>query len=239
MHDLSHVHLGCDTGEAVAGPGRNREIALLSYVSAVSIACGGHSGDRDSMHELITQASAQDCIVGAHPSYPDRKNFGRRALDIDLGVLESSLRDQLAMFAQIVEKCSETVSFIKAHGALYHTVARDPDFARWYWDVCASVIENARFVGPFNSPALDELRAAGVPVFTEGFCDRVYEDDGTLRSRNLDCACIIDPKLAAEQAERLIRESGCDFLCVHSDTENAFDIAKAVRGRLFELAFDS
>lgn len=235
MHDQSCVQFGCDTGEAQSGPGRDREMALLPYVSAVSIACGGHAGDEDSMRDAITAACEHGCIIGAHPSYPDQQGFGRREIEIDRYVLGSSLKDQLNTFSKMAIECNATVSFIKAHGALYHAITRDTALARWYWAICTSIFPQVRFVGPIGTTILDEFRSSGIPVLAEGFCDRVYEPDGTLRSRSTAGACISEPELAAAQAERLIIEPKCELLCIHSDTNNAIAIAKAIRERLHSL----
>ncbi|MDF1808775.1 MAG: 5-oxoprolinase/urea amidolyase family protein [Phycisphaerales bacterium] len=226
------VLFGCDTGEALSGPGRDRELALLPYVSAVSIACGGHAGDQDSMREALSAACEHGCIIGAHPSYPDRDGFGRREIEIRREVLGSSLKEQLNTFSDIAKECNAKVSYIKAHGALYHAVSRDTSFAEWYWGICTSIFPHARFVGPLGSVTLDHFTSSGIPVFVEGFCDRVYESNGTLRVRSVAGACITDPEIAASQAERLIQDSSCQFLCVHSDTENAINIARSVHERL-------
>ncbi len=227
-----HIYLSCDTGEAPEGPLRDQELALLPHVTAASIACGGHAGDEDSMRQAITAAKEHGCFIGAHPSYPDREYFGRTEMTIDQDTLGDSLREQLSSFSQIANECDARVSYIKAHGALYHRIAHDVSFARWYWDLCVSVIPHASFVGAMGSASLVDLRTAGVPVLPEGFCDRVYESDGSLRSRDLPGACITDPETATAQAERLVAESGCRFLCVHSDTQNAICIARAVDARL-------
>lgn len=237
MHEQSRIHLGCDTGEAQSGPGRDREMAILPYVSAVSIACGGHAGDEDSMRDAILAASRHGCRIGAHPSYPDRHGFGRRMLEIDQDELGSSIHDQLSMLCKVADRCGASVSYIKAHGALYHAISNDPELAHWYWSICTSVFPQAMFVGPFGSAILDEFKSSGIPVLAEAFCDRVYEPDGMLRARSIAGACITDPALAAAQAERLIRDSGCDLLCVHSDTENAIEIARSIHERLESLGF--
>lgn len=232
---LPIVHLGCDTGEALAGPGRDLEMALLPYVSAVSVACGGHAGDEESMRHAITAACKYGCLIGAHPSYPDRKGFGREEMVIDRETLGNSLKDQLTSFSTIAEDCNARVSYIKAHGALYHAVAHDISFADWYWDICTSIFPHAHFVGPLRSDTLDHFRSACVPVLEEGFCDRVYKSDMMLRARSTDGACIADSEIAASQAEYLINDSGCRFLCVHSDSKNAINIARSVHQRLSTL----
>lgn len=226
------VLLGCDTGEAEAGPGRSQELELLAHVSAVSIACGGHAGDNESMRHAIAGAAKHGCVIGAHPSYPDRAGFGRRTMAMDRGSLARSISAQLEAMARHADDHGVAVSYIKAHGALYHDVAQDVGFAHWYWARCALVFPNARFVGPIGSAAIAALRHSGVPTLTEGFCDRVYEPDGSLRSRHAGDALIVDPEQAAAQAERLIHTHGCDLLCVHSDTPDAVEIARAVSERL-------
>lgn len=226
------VILSCDTGEAKAGDGRDQEMALLPHVSAVSIACGGHAGDEESIRELITAACAHDCIIGAHPSYPDREGFGRRAIEISREDLGSSLKNQLMTFSRIADECNATVSYIKAHGALYHALARDTSIARWYWEICTSIFPHVQFVGPMSSATLDDFKSSGIPVLCEGFCDRVYEADGTLRLRSSENACITNPNTAVMQAQHLVNEMGCQFLCVHSDTANAIEIARSVFEKL-------
>ncbi|MFG0299599.1 MAG: 5-oxoprolinase/urea amidolyase family protein [Phycisphaerales bacterium JB047] len=229
------VLLGCDTGEAESGAGRKQELELLPYVNAVSIACGGHAGNDESMRHAIASAAGFGCVVGAHPSYPDRVGFGRRSVSIDRATLARSLAGQLEAFARHAEEHGVAVSYIKAHGALYHDVAQNVEFAHWYWARCALVFPGARFVGALGSPALAALKESGVPTLTEGFCDRVYEPDGGLRSRSAMDAMIEDAAQAVSQAERLICEHGCDLLCVHSDTPDALGIARAVSARLHAM----
>ncbi|MFK7759981.1 MAG: LamB/YcsF family protein [Phycisphaerales bacterium] len=193
--------------------------------------------DDDSIREAITAACKHGCKIGAHPSYPDRQGFGRQRIQIDRLSLGNSIKHQLGTFSRIALECKASVEYIKAHGALYHEVAKDTSLAHWYWDICSSIFPHARFVGPIGASVLDYFRAAGIPVLSEGFCDRVYELDGTLRNRNDPGACISDPELAASQAERLVRDFGCDLLCVHSDTINSIEIAKAVNFRLADQEF--
>lgn len=235
MAEQKLVHLGCDTGEAPAGEGRLAELALLGHVTAVSIACGGHAGDEDSMHHAVLGAVEHGCLIGAHPSYPDRVGFGRRRIEIGLDDLRDSLVEQLRGFGRVAQRCGAKVSFIKPHGALYHAMAHDAAFARWCRACFESCLPGTALVGPIGSEAIAALREDGAEVMFEGFCDRVYEPDGSLRSRSVADACIHDPALSAAQAERLIREHGCRLLCVHSDTPNAMGIARAVGDRLRAL----
>lgn len=235
MHNTMRVYLGCDTGEANDDMGREIEDALMDVVDAVSIACGGHAGDIDSMHRILQLASERGVLVGAHPSYPDREHFGRRTMDIDRGVLGDSITKQLETLKAIAGLLGVHVSYFKAHGALYHDIAQDPEMCKWVWELCDQVLIDVRIVLPIGSPSIEALRSRGARVMIEGFCDRRYRTDGTLVSRQSDDAMITDPYQAATQAAKLIHEHGCDLLCVHSDTENALAIAQAVRDQLSSL----
>ena len=72
----------------------------------------------------------------------------------------------------------------------------------------------------------------GLATAAEGFADRRYEADGTLRSRKFPDALITDPEAAAAQALRLAREGVAQTICVHGDTPGAVEILKACRGAL-------
>jgi UPF0271 protein len=227
--------LGCDTGESPAGAGRDRELSLLPYLDAVSIACGGHAGDQVSMRIAIEGALEHDCTIGAHPSYPDRDGFGRRSLPIERSVLRASLLQQLESLSLAAELFSARIEYIKAHGALYHDLASNPEFMSWFVELLQSVMPDAGIVLPVGCPQTDTLRAEGVVVLTEGFCDRAYDADGSLRSRAKPGALITSPSEASSQALDLIQNHACDLLCVHSDSPDAQHMVRAVRSAMDEL----
>lgn len=223
------IMLGCDTGEAEDAIGRDRELALLGHVDAVSIACGGHAGDRDSMRSIILGADRAGCAIGAHPSYPDRSGFGRRAIAIDNDTLRASIIEQLELLKRVADSCHARVGFVKAHGALYHVIARDPMRGCWFADICDSVLDDVAVVLPLGSDVIEQVRDAGYAVLVEGFCDRGYDDRGVLIPRSQPGATITDPDEALVQTRRLLRDSACELLCVHSDSPNAIEIAQVVR----------
>jgi UPF0271 protein len=230
MINGSRINLGADVGEANTPDGVCVEHALMAYVTAVSIACGGHAGDAQSIRETLASALDNGCLIGAHPSYPDRVGFGRRSIEIPRATLKSSLESQLEMIAKIADDLGSEIQFIKAHGALYHDVAHNAEFTLWYLDVCSSILPNVSYAFPIGSAGAQVLNTA--IVILEGFCDRTYESDGTLRDRSREGALITDPHLASQQTERLICEEGCRMLCVHSDTPGAIEIAKRVRDQI-------
>jgi UPF0271 protein len=91
-----------------------------------------------------------------------------------------------------------------------------------------------------GSPMLEVFREAGLAVAAEGFADRRYEADGSLRSRKFADGLISDPAEAAQQSV-LIVESGivrawngqevqikAQTICIHGDTPGAPDVAISV-----------
>jgi len=237
------IHLACDTGEAPPGPARRREHELLGYASMVFIACGGHAGDEASMSEAVEAATRAGCAIGAHPSYPDREQFGRRSLDMPPAGLERSIRDQLAAFREVAVRSGASVVAIKPHGALYHDASNDREIAGVVAIASREVFPDAPLVVPAGSVAFDGR------TIREAFADRRYEPDGSLRPRAQPNAVIEDPAEAAAQAlsiaaTQTVRTADgtalplrASVLCVHGDTPNAVEIAAAVRAALIDARF--
>jgi UPF0271 protein len=124
------------------------------------------------------------------------------------------------------------LTHVKPHGALYNEAAVDWATAVAVADAVAAFDKTLLLVGLAGSLLLDAGRAAGMHVVAEGFCDRAYEADGTLRSRTLPGAVYDDPEPAARQAVRLAQRGDIDTLCIHGDTAGALAIARAVRAAL-------
>ena len=227
-------HILCDTGEAEPGHARDAERAILPHVTAVAIACGGHAGDDHSMHEAVTAALQHNLTVGAHPSFPDRANFGRTPrripADITLNALLDSIRDQLAALQRICDSFNDPararIAFIKPHGSLYHAVSADPALARALAHTVRNTHPGAALVAAAGSPAIDTWHQIDAEPWPESFADRAYAPDGSILPRTDPAALITDPTQAASQAKRL--SASARAVCVHSDTPNALPIARAV-----------
>lgn len=227
------IDLNSDLGEGMA-----TDAEVMASVSSANVACGGHAGDRESMARTIALALARGVAVGAHPSYPDRDNFGRKVLDLPAELLRQAILAQLRALAEVAEAEGAVLRHVKAHGALYNRGERDPAVA----DVLASAVaeHDARLVllCPPGSAMTERARAHGLRVAREGFCDRAYEPDGTLRPRSKPGALLTDPADAAAQALALARRGEYDSLCVHGDTPGAPAIARRARGALEGAGFE-
>ncbi len=234
------IDLNADVGEAATPEQLAVEDALVRFVTSVNIACGGHAGDDFSMRRAVQRATRHGVTVGAHPSFPDRANFGRAHLSLDPASLRTILAEQIAALHAIAESEGVPLAHCKPHGALYHAASADESTAMAIRHACSDVDPDLRLVGQAGSRAVAWWRAWGAPVTEEAFADRVYDADGVLRSRELPDALIVDPNAAAEQAcliatTRTVRAPGgailplvADTICIHADTRHAAVIAERV-----------
>jgi UPF0271 protein len=178
------------------------------------------------MERTVRLALAHGVRIGAHPSYPDRQNFGRVELAMPDAELEENIHAQILRLEAVVKRCGAAIAHVKPHGALYNVAARDSSIAAVIARAVRRWNAGATIVGLAGSPCLNQWRAAGLSVAAEGFADRAYEPDGTLRSRSLPGALLTDPAAAARQAVALARR--VDTICIHSDTPGAPAILAAV-----------
>lgn len=241
---MKNIDLNCDMGEFPEAIADGTQEALLKSITSANVACGGHAGDEQTMRTTIEQALRHDVSVGAHPGYPDRKNFGRLELQMTPADVANSVFEQVTTLARVAESCGAEVVHVKPHGALYNQAVHNPDLARAIADGVARWRSGVVLVGLAGSPMLDVFRQAGFAVAAEAFADRRYEPDGTLRSRKHADALIRDPEEAGKQALRMVQDSRAiasdgsevyvdpQTICVHGDTPGAVNIAAAVAEEL-------
>jgi UPF0271 protein len=219
---------------------------LIPLVSSVNVACGAHAGDPATILRTVALAAEHGVAVGAHPGYPDLVGFGRRDLEMSAGDLRASLVVQVGAVVAAARVAGVTVRHVKPHGALYNRAAREAALAGVVAEAIAALDRGLVLVGLAGSRSLEAGRAAGLAVLAEGFADRRYEPDGSLRSRTLPGA-LLGPADAAAQAVAIVRDGrvtasdgsivavAADTLCVHGDSPGAVEIARAVRVGLEEV----
>lgn len=244
--DNHWIDLNADVGEAVSAEQVADERAVMASVSSVNIACGGHAGDEASMRQAIRDAAAGGIAVGAHPSYPDRAQFGRGDIDMEPASLRESLSEQIGRLADIARSEGVPLTHCKPHGALYHAASRDQAVAVAILEACRDQDPGMHLVGMAGSRALAWWRKWGASVHGEAFADRAYNADGTLRSRGAPGAVISDPATAADRAVRIairrampledgtLLQLDAETICVHSDTPGAAEIAERIVATLRE-----
>ncbi|WP_371396389.1 LamB/YcsF family protein [Fretibacter rubidus] len=239
------IDLNADIGEAEDADGIASELAILRYVSSANIACGGHRGDAASMRRTTIAARDNGVAIGAHPSYPDYANFGRRShvigIDISADDLAKSLLFQIVQLCEIAASEDAVVSYVKPHGALYN----DAVGSKIHADLIAGVIKrldkNLIFMGGPNSAMERAADDADLSFIREGFIDRRYTDDGHLQDRSIDGAVIHDQAARMVQARSLAQHGTVitatgrtlsvnpQSLCLHGDSAGAVETARLAR----------
>ena len=241
---MKKIDLNADMGEYADDAQAEAERAIMGFISSCSIACGGHAGDAETMRRTVRLAKENNVSIGAHPSYPDRENFGRTRMTIELDVLAASIQEQIASLKTILEEEGAPMRHVKPHGALYNTAANDLALA----EIIAEATDGAILVGSPNSALEEAARNKGVAFAPEGFIDRLYLPSGALTPRSEPGAVIesIDARVA--QASALANGKPIALkdgeitlspatLCIHSDSAGAVETADAVRARLIQDGF--
>ena len=185
---MKKLLINSDVGEGVL-----RESDLMFYLRSCSVACGGHFGDTESMRKTVKLAVDNNVLVGAHPSYPDRVNFGRKEMFINLLDLKNSLHNQISSLLEVMSEFGiSKLHHVKAHGALYNKCVIDVDLAALYVDV-VKCYDNVKIYAPYGSVVSKIAKENGVGVDYEVFLDRNYNDNHTLLSRNEVNSMILNP----------------------------------------------
>ena len=238
------ININCDMGEINTLLDNGTYEALMDHVTSINIACGGHAGDEEMIRAMVKTAKEKKVKIGAHPSYPDRKNFGRYEMDISDEELSTSILEQITRVMDIAAEYNYSISHIKPHGALYNKAARDESLATLIGEVILSINPSLPIMCLAGSRMVSILKDMGLNVLRESFADRTYEADGSLRKRTLSNALIFDLQVASLQAfnisknNKLVAHNGTeitiqsDTLCIHSDTPDALKIAIAVNNKL-------
>ena len=163
--------------------------------------------------------------------------------DIDPNDLNDSIRDQIEKLVDIASEHEMELTHVKPHGALYNLAVNNEEISQTIAEAIIDVDSSYKAVGLAGSKMLTVFDALGLDTISEGYVDRTYEADGTLRSRKFDDALITDPQKAADQMKEMLNGNiiavdgtsvpiNISSVCVHSDTPNAVDIAQAVKSQI-------
>lgn len=245
-----NIDINSDVGERPEALVYGSEEKLISLISSANIACGGHAGDAHSILEIMKLCKKYDVGIGAHPSYPDRLNFGRIELNLSLAEITQFVYYQVESFIRIADANGFEVRHIKPHGALYNVATKDEKTAVAISNGISKISKEFILYGLAGSIMIDVWCNEGFKVASEAFADRRYDDDGSLRSRKFSDAVYSDSQDAAQQAlliakdGKIISVNGeeikidADTICVHSDTENSIEIIKKIRNKFLESGIE-
>ena len=234
-----HIDLNADLGE-----GAGSDEALLGLVSSANIACGWHAGDARTMRQCVRWAIEHGVAIGAHPSFPDRENFGRSTVHLPPDEIVSNVLYQVGALAAIAKAEGGKLSHVKAHGQLYNQAVKEPELADALCEAVRRFDPSLRFFGLAGSGMIEAARRAGLTPVEEVFADRAYMPDGSLVPRSQPGALIEDEDQSLAQTLSLVRDRkvtaidgstvpvNAQTVCLHGDGAHALAFARRIRDRL-------
>ena len=240
------ININCDLGETSKFCSTENDPLLLGIVNSANVACGYHAGDEPTMKKTVEISKKNGVSIGAHPSFNDPENFGRKRLNLPPKEITKLVIDQINILSEIAEKNSMEVTHVKPHGALNNMACENFELA----SVIAKSIMQANKDLIFLVPTGSEMEKAGkklrMKVAAEIFADRNYEDNGNLVSRSKPNALITDPEVAKNHVIKMVKNQSlnclsgkqipCDIdsVCVHGDGKSAVGTAKEIRDGLMK-----
>lgn len=237
MQPVARIVLNCDCGEGFVSD----DEAILPYVTAANIACGGHAGDECTMRVVLRLCKKYGVSPGAHPAYPDRARFGRVEMPLSAAELAATVRKQVGLLLTLAQQEGVRLTHVKPHGALYQHLIQDETAAAAFAQALAELDPRFAVIGQPDSALLHAAEAVGLRPLREAVADRVYERDSLSRNRALpspipledDSACLaqaLDIVLRGQvrACDGTLLAIQADTISIHSDTPGAVRRARAL-----------
>ena len=237
------IKLNADLGEGFGPWQMQNDEVLMPHIDMANVACGGHAGDSQSMIKAIKQAKRHNVALGAHPSYPDIRGFGRRSMNLSEAELVAEIQGQIATLDGLAKSYLHEVTYVKPHGALYNDAMQNKPVRTAIFKSLKGFYRPLPLMlqaGVDDTAITNEAKGFGIDVIFEAFADRAYQDNGLLVPRRQHSA-VLNTEMATEQARAIIGDgkvvavSGrhielrADTICVHGDTREALEQVTAIR----------
>ena len=238
------ININCDLGEKSKFHSIENDPELLNIVNSANIACGYHAGDEETMDMVIKISKSNGVSIGAHPSFNDPENFGRKKINLSSSEITKLITTQYEILQKIAQKHGENVTHIKPHGALNNMACEDFDLANTISKSINNIDKNIIFLVPTGSQMEVAAKKLNMKIACEIFADRNYEDDGNLVSRAKDHALITDPNMAKKHVLSMVNNQAIncfsgkqipceiDSVCIHGDNESSLATAKSIKENL-------
>ena len=240
------ININCDLGESSKFCSTENDPLLLKIVNSANIACGYHAGDKPTMEKTIKISKENSVSIGAHPSFNDPENFGRKRLNLPSGEITKLIIDQINILSNIANTSGIKVTHVKPHGALNNMACEDYELAKIISDSIIQVNKDLIFLVPTGSQMEKAGKKLDMKIATEIFADRNYEDNGNLVSRSKSNAMITNPEIAKKHVIKMVENQALncysgkqipceiDSVCVHGDGQSAVKTAKQIREGLIK-----
>ena len=240
------ININCDLGEKSKHHSNIHDPELLNIVNSANIACGYHAGDEETMREVIGISKKNGVSIGAHPSFNDPDNFGRKRMNLNSHEINKLIVDQYEILQKIASEHGEKVTHIKPHGALNNMACEDIDLAIILAKTIYDIDKDLIYLVPTGSKMEEAALKFNMKIACEIFADRNYEEDGNLVSRAKSNALITNPDEAKLHVLKMVKNQALnchtgkqipckiDSVCIHGDNESSLATAKIIRDNLVE-----
>ena len=240
------ININCDLGEKSKLHSNKSDPDLLEIVNSANIACGYHAGDEQTMNDTIKISKKNGVSVGAHPSFKDLENFGRKRMNLNDKEITKLIIDQFEILQAIAEKHNEKVTHIKPHGALNNMACEDIDLATTLAKTIYEINKDLIYLVPTGSKMEIAAEKLNMNIACEIFADRNYEDDGNLVSRAKPNALITNPEEAKKHVLSMVQNQALnclsgkkipckiDSVCIHGDNVSSLATAREIKINLME-----
>ena len=240
------ININCDLGEKSKHHSNHNDPKLLDIVNSANVACGYHAGDNHSMNEVVEISKKNRVSIGAHPSFNDPENFGRKRMNLNSSEIRKLIIDQYTILQNIASNHGVKVTHIKPHGALNNMACEDIELATIIAKAVYGIDKNLIYLVPTGSKMELAAKKLNMNIACEIFADRNYEDDGNLVSRSKQHALITDPEQAKKHVLTMVKNQAInchsgkqipceiDSVCIHGDNESSLSTAKSIKKNLLE-----
>ena len=244
------ININCDLGEKSKLHNNENDPFLLGIVNSANVACGYHAGDEETMDQVIKISKENNVSIGAHPSFNDLENFGRKRMNMSSTEIKKLIIDQYEILQRIAFNHNENVTHIKPHGALNNMACEDLELATTIAKTVNEINKDMIYLVPTGSKMEIAAKKLGMKIACEIFADRNYEDDGNLVSRSKPNALITDPNQAKKHVLSMVKNQAInchsgkqipceiDSICIHGDNSSSLATAKSIRNNLLENKLD-
>jgi len=238
------ININCDLGEKSKFHSTENDPALLNIVNSANVACGFHAGDDETMKMVIKTSKENKVSIGAHPSFNDPENFGRKRINLNSLDIKKLIINQYEILQNFAQEQNEKVTHIKPHGALNNMACEDLELATTLANTIYGIDKNIIYLVPTGSKMEIAAKKLNMKIACEIFADRNYEDDGNLVSRSKPNALIIDPNIAKEHVLNMVKNQSLnclsgkkipceiDSICIHGDNRSSLDTARIIKQNL-------
>jgi UPF0271 protein len=240
------ININCDLGEKSEHHSNKRDPDLLEIVNSANVACGYHAGDNESMKQVVQLSKKNGVSIGAHPSFNDPRNFGRKRINLSSNQIKKLIIDQFEILQKIASMNGVSVTHIKPHGALNNMACEDFELATTLAKAINEISKDLIYLVPTGSKMQVAAKKFDMKIACEIFADRNYEDDGNLVSRKKPHALITDPEEAKKHVLSMVKNQSLnchsgkkipceiDSVCIHGDNKSSLSTAKLIKENLID-----